>query len=143
MTELDLAACRRIVQAALAKGEELGCAPMSAAVVDAGGHVLAFERGDGTAPGRFDVARAKAHGAVMLGKGGRAQQALAETRPQVAVALGNAFDGRFFPVRGGVLVRDAGGQVLGAVGVTGDTPENDEACAVAGVEAVGGLVAEA
>ncbi|SNS72943.1 GlcG/HbpS family heme-binding protein [Tropicimonas sediminicola] len=142
MTELNLEACRRIVQAALAKGVAIGCAPMSAAVLDAGGNVIAFERADDTPPGRFEVARAKAYGAVMLHKGGRAQEALAEARPQVATALGGAFDGKFFPLKGGVLVRNAAGRVLGAVGVTGDSPDNDEACAVAGVEAVEGLVAE-
>ncbi|WP_068116524.1 GlcG/HbpS family heme-binding protein [Tropicimonas marinistellae] len=142
MAELTLETCRTILRAALAKGAEMGWKPMSAAVVDGGGHMLAFERADGASPGRFEIARAKAHGAAMLHMGGVAQAALAEAKPQVAAALTKVYGGQFFPVPGGVLLRDADGNVLGAVGVTGDTPDNDAQCAVAGAEA-GGVLAEA
>jgi uncharacterized protein GlcG (DUF336 family) len=116
--------------------------PMAVIVLDAGGHPRAFEREDGASPGRFAVAEGKAYGAVMLGLGGYAQRKRAEEQGYFMAAMNGAFGGRVVPVPGGVLVRGADGAVLGAVGVTGDTSENDAAAAVAGIEAAG-LVAEA
>ena len=98
---------------------------------------MAFEREDGASPGRFEIARGKAYGAVMLGMGGKAQMARAEGQAYFMAALNGAFGGKVVPVPGGVLVRDAGGAVIGAVGVTGDTSDNDAAAAVAGIEAAG------
>lgn len=135
MITLDQA--RIMVAEARAKGRALGLKPLTVAVLDAGGHMLAFEREDGASPGRFEIARGKAYGAVMLGMGGKAQMARAEGQAYFMAALNGAFGGKVVPVPGGVLVRDAGGAVIGAVGVTGDTSDNDAAAAVAGIEAAG------
>lgn len=132
---LTLKKARSIVKAALAKGHEMGLKPLSIVVLDAGGHPIAFEREDGASPGRFEIARGKAYGCVMLGMGGAAQNARAEAQPYFVQAMNGIYDGRFVPVQGGVLIRDAKGIVIGAVGVTGDTSENDAAAAVAGIEA--------
>ena len=134
---LTLDHARAIIATARAKGREMGLKPLSVLVLDAGGHPLAFEREDGSAPGRFAVAEGKAYGAVMLGMGGRAQLARAEQQPFFMAAMNGAFGGRVVPVPGGVLVRDGEGRVIGAVGVTGDTSDNDAAAATAGIEAAG------
>ena len=135
MITLDQA--RTMVRVAREKGRELGLRPLSVAVLDAGGHLLAFEREDGASPGRFEIARGKAYGAVMLGMPGSAQMARAEDQAYFMAAVNGAFGGKVVPVPGGVLVRDASGAVIGAVGVTGDTSDNDAAAAVAGIEAAG------
>lgn len=134
---LTLAASRRIISVALAHGAEHGMKPLSVLVLDAGGHPLAFERADGASPGRFEIARAKAYGSVMLGMAGSAQAARAAQGGAFMAAINGVFEGRVLPVQGGVLVRDAGGAVIGAVGVTGDTSENDAAAAMAGIAAAG------
>lgn len=142
MAEITLRKARTIVKTALAKGREAGMKPLSVVVLDAGGHVKAFEREDGATPGRFDIARGKAYGSVMLGIGGFAQRERAEAQAYFMAAVNGLFDGKVVPVPGGVLVKDSKGGVIGAVGVTGDTSENDAVAAVAGIEAAG-LVAEA
>jgi uncharacterized protein GlcG (DUF336 family) len=134
MISLDQA--RMMIDVARKAGREMGLKPLSIAVLDAGGHLLAFEREDGASPGRFEIARGKAYGAVMLGMPGSAIFARAEQQPFFVAALNGAFDGKFVPVQGGVLVMQ-GDAVVGAVGVTGDTSENDAAVAVAGIEAAG------
>jgi uncharacterized protein GlcG (DUF336 family) len=110
-------------------------------VLDSGGHVKAFERQDGASPGRFAVAQAKAYGVVMLGMPGSAQMARAEAQPYFIVTANAALDGKMIPVPGGVLIQNERGQTLGALGVTGDTSDNDLIAAVSGIEAVG-LVAK-
>lgn len=137
MMELGLDAARRIISVALRTGAEAEMKPLSVVVLDAGGHPLAFERADGASPGRFEIARAKAYGAVMLGMGGRAQMARAEAQGYFMAAVNGVFDGRVLPVPGGVLVRDAAGRVIGAVGVTGDSSDNDALAALAGIAATG------
>jgi len=132
---INLRKARQIIKAAMAKGAELGLKPLSVIVLDAGGHPLAFERSDGASPGRYGIAHGKAYGAVMLGMAGRAQIARAEQQAFFMGAVNGVFGGSVVPVPGGVLVRDAKGVVVGAVGVTGDTSENDELAAVAGIEA--------
>jgi uncharacterized protein GlcG (DUF336 family) len=132
---LGIEAARVIIAEALKAGQAAGLKPLSVVVLDAGGHVMAFERSDGSSPGRFDIARAKAHGAVMLGLGGRAQMARAEAQPYFMAALSGVYDGKILPVPGGVLIRDAVGAVVGAVGVTGDTSDNDAMAAEAGIRA--------
>lgn len=132
---------RTIVKTALATGREAGMKPLSVVVVDAGGHTIAFEREDGAAPGRYALAHGKANGCVMLGLPGSAIHARAEAQAYFVQAMNGLYGGDFVPVKGGVLVRDANGLVLGAVGVTGDTSDNDAIAAIAGVEAAG-LVAE-
>ena len=133
---------RSIIKAATAKGLELGFKPLSVAILDAGGNLVAFERADGASPGRFEIARGKAYGCIMLGLGGTAIQARGETQPVFVDAMNGVFGGRFVPVKGGVLIRDSRGNILGAAGVTGDTSDNDLIAAVAGIEAAN-LVAEA
>ena len=128
---------KTIIRKALEKGRELDLKPLSVVVLDAGGHVKAFEREDGASPGRFDIARGKAFGAVMLGLGGTAQMARAEAQAYFMNAINGLFDGKVVPVPGGVLVRDKKGSVIGAVGVTGDTSDNDLVAAVAGIEEAG------
>ncbi|MCK9514355.1 MAG: heme-binding protein [Pigmentiphaga sp.] len=132
---------RTLIRATLAKGREMGLKPLSVVVLDPGGHPVAFEREDGASPGRFEIARGKAYGCLMLGLGGTAIHARAKAQPYFVQAMNGIYGGRFVPVEGGVLLRDKRGAVVGAVGVTGDTSENDLAAALAGVGAAG-LVAE-
>jgi len=138
---LDLDTARTIVAAARAHGSEAGFKPMTVVVLDAGGHVVAVEREDGSSMGRFQIGFGKAHGALSLGLGSRALMARAEQQPYFIAAVTSAVGGALVPVPGGVLVRSSDGELLGAVGVTGDTSDNDEAAAVAGIEAAG-LTAE-
>ncbi|MEP5761437.1 MAG: heme-binding protein [Litoreibacter sp.] len=135
MAVISLNKARTIVRKTLAKGRELELKPLSVIVLDAGGNVQAFEREDGAAPGRFDIARSKAYGAVMLGMPGSAQMARAEQQPYFMAAVNGALGGAVIPVPGGVLIRDKRGAVIGAVGVTGDTSDNDAIAAISGVEA--------
>ena len=142
MAGLNLAKCRKIVRAAFAKGKELDLKPLSVVVLDSGGNVLAFERQDGAAEGRFQIADGKANAAVMMGVPSSAMMERAEQQAYFVGALNGAYGGRFVPVPGGVLVKDKKGVVMGAVGVTGDTSDNDALCAIAGIEAAT-FVAEA
>ncbi|GAD55123.1 LOW QUALITY PROTEIN: GLCG protein [Limimaricola cinnabarinus LL-001] len=137
MTKLTIDAARTIIREALAKSHEMGLKPMSVIVLDAGGTPLAFEREDGAAPGRYAIAEGKAYGAVMLGMPGSAQMARAEAQHYFMTAANGAFGGKVVPVPGGVIVRGEDGSVLGAVGVTGDTSDNDATAALAGIEAAG------
>lgn len=137
MASITLSNARKIIRIARAKGREMELKPLSVVVLDDGGHVLAFEREDGTSPGRFDIARGKAYGAIMLGMGGTAQMARAEQQAYFIDAMNGLFDGKFVPVPGGVLVRNKRGAIVGAVGLTGDTSENDAEAAKAGIEAAG------
>ncbi|PWR04480.1 glcg protein [Meridianimarinicoccus roseus] len=137
MNRITHDAARRIIAQALEQGRALGLKPLSVIVLDAGGHPLAFEREDGASPGRFAIAQGKAYGAVMLGMAGTAQMQRAEAQAYFITCANAAFGGQMIPVPGGVLVRDSAGDVVGAVGVTGDTSENDAAAAVAGIEAAG------
>ncbi|MFN3824721.1 MAG: GlcG/HbpS family heme-binding protein [Pseudorhodobacter sp.] len=134
---LNLEESRKLIAAVHAKGAELGLKPLSVVVLDAGGHVRAFERADGASVGRFEIARGKAYGCVMLGLGGSAIQARGESQAVFVDAMNGIYDGKFVPVKGGVLILDAAGNVMGAVGVTGDTSDNDTICALAGIEAIG------
>jgi uncharacterized protein GlcG (DUF336 family) len=111
------------------------------AVLDAGGHLKAFEREDGASIYRFQVAHGKAHGAIGLGMGSRAIHARAEAQAYFVTAVGALGGTAVVPVPGGVLVRDRRGRLIGAVGISGDKSEADEAAAVAGIEAAG-LVAD-
>ena len=134
---LSLEAARRIVRGAMERGAEMGLKPLSVVVLDSGGHVKGFEREDGASPGRFAIALGKAYGAVMLGMGGKAQMQRAEDQAYFMTAMNGAFQGRVVPVPGGVLIRNGRGEVIGAVGVTGDTSDNDAEAALAGIEAAG------
>jgi uncharacterized protein GlcG (DUF336 family) len=138
---LDLETARTIVAGARAHAASAGFKPMTVVVLDAGGHVVAVEREDGSSTKRFEIGFGKAHGAISLGIGSRALMLRAEQQPYFVAAVTHAAGGALVPVPGGVLVRDSEGTLLGAVGVTGDSSDNDEAAAVAGIEAAG-LTAE-
>lgn len=141
MADITLEQAQGIIRVAFETGTAQGMNPLSVIVLDAGGHMRAFERADGAAPGRYEIAMGKAYGAVMLGMAGTAQMARAEAQAYFIAAANGAYGGRLIPVPGGILVRDADGAVIGAVGVTGDSSDNDAIAGKAGIEAVG-LTAE-
>jgi len=132
---LDLA--KNIIAAVRSAGAQAAMQPLSIVVLDAGGHVTAFEREDGASNMRFQIAFGKAHGALALGVGSRALMTRAEQQPYFIAAATAAIGGALIPVPGGLLLKDANGRNIGAVGVSGDSSDNDEAAAVAGVSAVG------
>ena len=134
---LDLQTARSIITAARSSGRDKGLKPLTVVVLDAGGHVVAAEREDGSSFARFEVAFGKAHGALALGMGSRSIMERAEQQPYFVAAVTAAIGGSLVPVPGGVLVHDPDGTVVGAVGVSGDTSDNDETAAVAGIEATG------
>ena len=133
---LTLEKAQTIIAAAFQKGGELAMKPLSAAVLDAGGHVVAFARQDGSSNLRFKIAEGKAAGAIALGMGSRAILERAQQQPYFVGALNGLMDGAMVPVPGGVLIME-NGSMIGGVGVTGDTSDNDEIAAIAGVEAAG------
>jgi uncharacterized protein GlcG (DUF336 family) len=133
---ITLDQARTIIAAARAAGREKGLNPLSVVVLDAGGHVTAFEREDGSSNMRFQIAYGKAHGALAMGVGSRALMNRAEQQPFFIAAVTHAVGG-LIPVPGGVLIKDAAGATIGAVGVTGDNSDNDELAAAAGITAAG------
>lgn len=132
---LTLAHARTIVAAALEKAAELGLKPLTVAVLDAAGDLIALERQDGASPLRPAIAIGKANGAVQLGLGSRALMSRAESQPFFIQSMNALCNGSLVPVPGGVLVRGEGGRIIGAVGITGDTSDNDETAAIAGIAA--------
>jgi uncharacterized protein GlcG (DUF336 family) len=126
----------RIIEAARAKGRELGLKPLTVTVLDAHGVTVATAREDNSSLLRPDVAHGKAYGAISLGMGSRAIFERAQQQPYFIQSVNALANGQLVPVPGGVLIK-ADGVIVGAVGVTGDTSDNDEAAAVAGIEAVG------
>jgi uncharacterized protein GlcG (DUF336 family) len=137
VNDITLPAARSIIAGAFAHADSAGFNPLAVVVLDRGGHIRAFERADGASNGRFEVAFGKANGALSLGVGSRALMARAEQQPYFVAAVNGAFGGALVPVPGGVLVRNADGELIGVVGVTGDTSDNDEAAAIAGIAAAG------
>jgi uncharacterized protein GlcG (DUF336 family) len=133
---ITLAQASALVDAALARGGQLGLAPLTVAVLDAGGHLVALKRQDGSGILRADIAVAKAWGVLGMGLPGRAVTERAQRAPQFFTALSVLSGGRMIPVPGGVPLT-AGGRVVGAAGISGDTADNDEACAVHGAHAAG------
>ncbi|MCP8688534.1 GlcG/HbpS family heme-binding protein [Marinobacterium sedimentorum] len=138
MSTVNLATALTISAAALSKGRELGAAPLTVAVLDQAGRVVSLQREDGSSLLRPEIATAKAWGALALGKPSRLIAADAENRPAFIGAVNTLAQGNIMPVAGGVLVRDDAGVIVGAVGISGDTSDVDELCAMAGV-AVSGL----
>jgi uncharacterized protein GlcG (DUF336 family) len=138
---LTLEQATRIVDTALSEGARRGFQPLCVTVLDAGGHTLALKRDERASISRPEIATAKAAGCLGMGFGGREIVRRAGAAPAFIAALNDIFPKGILPVPGGVLIRDASGLLLGAVGVSGDTSDNDEICAVAGIEAAG-LVAE-
>jgi len=137
MAKLTLAAASTIVDTALGEGRARGFAPLTVAVLDAGGHLVALKREDNSSLLRPEIATGKAWGALGMGFGGRELARRAQAAPGFFAALSGLAEGRMVPVPGGVLIRDAGGEIVGAVGISGDTSVNDEICAVAGIKAAG------
>ncbi len=134
---LTLETAQTIAAATLAAGAEKNLKPLTVAVLDAGGHLKVLLRQDGTSTLRPEIALGKARGAVHLGIGSRAIFNRAQEQPYFVQSVNALADGALVPVPGGVLILGEGGAILGAVGVTGDTSDNDEACAVTAIEAVG------
>jgi uncharacterized protein GlcG (DUF336 family) len=125
-----------LVDAALARGAELGLAPLTVAVLDPGGHLVALKRQDGSGILRAEIAMAKAWGVLGMGLPARALADRAQRAPQFFAALSVLSGGRMMPVAGGVPLT-VDGQVVGAAGISGDTSDNDEACAIHGAQAAG------
>jgi uncharacterized protein GlcG (DUF336 family) len=135
MTELTLSKAQAVVSGALSFAREKSLAPMTVVVLDARGALKAFAAEDGTPLRRADIAIGKAHGALAMGVNSRALQAKAEQQPYFIAAATLAVGGSLIPVPGGVLVHDEQKRTIGAVGASGDTSDNDEAAAFAGLAA--------
>lgn len=137
MHAINLTLALDITRHALAAGRELPSAPLTVAVLDAGGHLVSLQREDGASLLRPQIAIGKAWGALALGKGSRLIAADAQQRPAFIGAVNALAAGNLVPAPGGVLIRDTDGELLGAIGITGDTSDIDEQCAISAVEAVG------
>lgn len=136
MADLTLDTARKILDVALAKGTEIKLKPLAIVVLDARGCQKAAAAQDGTSLMRTELAHGKAYGALALGIGSRAIFQRAQEQAYFVSAANTMAQGRLVPVPGGVLIMD-GTTLLGAVGVSGDTSDNDEICAIAGIEAAG------
>jgi uncharacterized protein GlcG (DUF336 family) len=134
---MQLEVAHRIVAATLAHARSRNMLPLAVAVLDARGSPRSLAAEDGTSLRRSDIAIGKAHGALAMGLGSRTLMQRAETQPHFIAAVTHAVGGSLIPVPGGVLIRDAQGALVGAVGVSGDTSDNDEACAIVAIESVG------
>ncbi|QHE84405.1 GlcG/HbpS family heme-binding protein [Hydrogenophaga sp. BPS33] len=134
---LSLDHAQTIITAALAKSKEMGYQPMGIAVLDAAGNLKAFASEDGASMFRFDIARAKAWGAVGMGVSSRTLGERAKGNPNFFVSLAATSDGKFLPQTGAVVIKDAQGRLLGAVGASGGTGDEDELICMAGVQAAG------
>lgn len=137
MSHLTLAQASQILQGARQAARAANYEPMGIAVLDASGQLVAFEREDGASMFRFDIARAKAWGAVGFGTSSRVLAERAKDNPNFFVSLSATAEGKFLPQPGAVLIKDGSGQVLGAVGASGGTGDEDELICAAGVKAVG------
>jgi uncharacterized protein GlcG (DUF336 family) len=137
MPTLTLEEAQTIVSAALRTGRAQRFQPLAVAVLDARGVMKAFAAEDGTSLRREEIARGKAHGALSFGIGSRALAKRAQEQPQFIAAVTHAVGGLLVPVPGGVLIRAGDGSIIGAVGISGDVSNNDEAAALAGIEAAG------
>lgn len=135
VVNLSLESARRIVDEALGVGRREGMLPLTVAVLDPGGHLVAFAREDGSGILRAEIAQGKAWGALGMGISSRTIRERLGDRVAFQNALAAASGGRFVPVPGGVLIRDGAGAVIGAVGISGDTSDKDEYCAIRGIEA--------
>ncbi|MEQ1608026.1 MAG: heme-binding protein [Hyphomonadaceae bacterium] len=136
MSRISLKQANVIIEAALAKGVEAKMKPLSVAVVDAGGHLIAFQRQDGASIARFQIAAGKATGALALGVSSRKVAEIAVERPTFFAGLAAAAPAGVIAAAGGVIIVENGAPI-GAVGVTGDTSDNDELAAFAGIAAAG------
>src|SRR5271169_3335367 len=137
MTTITMAQADRIIDAAIARGVELNCRPISVIVVEPGCKVKAFKKEDGASMIRFEMAFGKAYAALSLGRSSKLVRERAVERPIFMRYLIAASGEQIFPEGGGMLIRDDNGDVIGAVGVTGDTEDRDEDLAVHGIHAAG------
>jgi uncharacterized protein GlcG (DUF336 family) len=137
VTQLTLETAQTIATVALRTAREKSFKPLSVVVYDARGALKALLSEDGTSLKRAEIAMGKAYGALAMGVGSRALHKMANDRPYFVAAATHAVGGQLVPVPGGVLIKDAQGGILGAVGVSGDTSDNDEIAAAAGIEAAG------
>ena len=137
MTRITLDQANSIIASAFAHAAEAGYKPLAAVVVDAGGHVIAYQRQDGASTGRFQVALGKVSGALMLGISSRKIADMAAERPTYVASLGPISTGGEIPAAGCVIVVDADNQPIGAVGNSGDLSDNDEKAVLAGIMAAG------
>jgi uncharacterized protein GlcG (DUF336 family) len=140
MSEITLDQANRLIQAALAKGREMGLPPLCVAVLDPGGHLKALAREDGQTFLRAQVSQAKAWGALALGVHSRHIATRYEQGARQAgfiTAMNSLTGGQLVPLPGGLLIRDGAGQLLGAIGVSGAVSEDDEACGAAALRALG------
>lgn len=137
MNLLNLQTATAISTRALAVGREINAAPLTVAVLDAGGHLISLQREDGASLLRPQIAIGKAWGAMALGKDSRQIAADAQQRPAFIGAVNNLADGKLVPAPGGVLIRNERGEVIGAIGITGDTSDIDEQCAISALESLG------
>jgi len=126
-----------IIDTALAEGRTRGLAPLAVAVLDAGGHLVAYKREDGAGIVRFDIAFGKAWGSLGMGFGSRELTERAGKNPTFVTVLSAVSGGRMVPSPGGVLIANEQGHIIGAVGISGDLGDNDELCAIAGIEKAG------
>jgi uncharacterized protein GlcG (DUF336 family) len=137
MSGLSLEQANRIATAALAAARNMGIPPVTVVVLDASGHLKAMQREDGASMFRFDIATGKAWAAIGMGAASRALAQRAKDNPNFFVALAATAQGRFLPQTGAVLIRDAGGAVIGAAGASGGTGDEDEAICARGVQDAG------
>lgn len=137
MTRISLDQANAIVSGAFAHAQEAALKPLAVAVVDAGGHLIAYQRQDGASTGRLQIALGKAGGALFLGMSSRKIGDMAAERPTFIASVGPIAPSGVVPAAGGVLVVDGDGSVIGAVGISGDLSDNDEAAALAGIAAAG------
>jgi uncharacterized protein GlcG (DUF336 family) len=142
MNCITLNQANAIIAGAIAEAKHLALKPLGIAVLDPGGHPIGFQRQDGASTGRLQLALGKASGALFLGVSSRKVADMAIERPAFVASLGPIAPAGVVPAAGGVIVVDAAGQVIGAVGISGDTSDNDEACVLAGLAAAG-LAAQA
>lgn len=137
MSTLRLDQANTIIERALAKGREFKLPPLAVVVLDDSGNIKAAQREDGASMFRIDVALGKAWGAVAMSCSSRALAKRAQANPNFVITLAATAKGRFLPQQGGVLIRDASGGIVGAVGISGATGDEDEACGIFGVEKAG------
>ncbi len=136
-SSLKLSRGRKIVLSALSTGRDANLAPLTVVVLDVGGHVVCLEREDGSGIMRADIAIAKAWGALGMSMSSREIGDRLQDKPTFLGALASVSQGRFGPVPGGVLVCNDKGEVIGAVGISGDVSDQDEFCAIEGIKAAG------
>jgi uncharacterized protein GlcG (DUF336 family) len=136
MAQISLEKANALIEAALAEGKKRDFMKLAVVVLDPGGHLIAAQREDGAAIGRPATADAKAYAALFFGLGSGWWGTHMPERVHFLAGIGNAAGGRFVPVPGGVVIKD-GEEIVGAVGISGDVSDNDQICAIAGIEAVG------